>query len=176
MYTISSKKIKMFFQSVLLLVALWANSASGHLTMVPDFGGSSGNYFQTSIKIPHGTYEKETTKIKMYVPHGVLSVAAEDKQGWEVVTTYRDVSPYLSHGVTVSTAPDTVTWAATCSGEEAPSACENEDHAGLAADQLLIFDLQMKLGCSFGIDDLTGELTSDASIWMDEYTLWFKVS
>jgi uncharacterized protein YcnI len=175
MYTISSKKIKMFFQSVLLLVALWANSASGHLTMVPDFGGSSGNYFQTSIKIPHGTYEKETTKIKMYVPHGVLSVAAEDKQGWEVVTTYRDVSPYLSHGVTVSTAPDTVTWAATCSGEEAPSACENEDHAGLAADQLLIFDLQMKLGCSFGIDDLTGELTSDASIWMDEYTLWFKV-
>ena len=165
----------MFLQSVLLLLALFADSVRGHVTMVPDFGGSSGNYFQTSIKVPHGTSGKETTKIKMYVPHGVLSVAAEDKQGWEVITTYRDISPYLSHGETESTAPDTVTWVATCSGEGAPSVCENEDHAGLAADQMLIFDIQTKLGCSFGVDSLTGELTSDASIWMDEYTLWLKV-
>lgn len=116
---------------------------------------------------------KETTMIKVQVPHGVLSVAAEDKQGWDIVTTTRPVAPYISHGNTVTTAPATITWIASCSGDNAPLVCDNEDHAGLHSEQLLIFDIQLKLGCSFGLDSATGEGTSDATFWMDEYTLWW---
>lgn len=143
--------------------------------MVPNYGAEANNYFETSVKVPHGSSGKETTKITLHVPNGVLSVAPEDKAGWEVVTKYRDIEPYVSHGATISTAPETISWVATCTGDDAPDSCDNEDHAGLDSGHLLSFKIQTKLGCTFGADSLTGAATTDATVWQEEYTLWFKV-
>ena len=128
--------------------------------------------FQTQI--PHGVSGYFTTKVTLNVPNGILSAVPEAKPGWTISETTRSIPPYVSHGTTVSTAPATITWTADCQGIGAPAVCTNypADPIGLDSDHLLEFGVQVKLGCDFGIDTLTGTATTDASIWMDEYTMW----
>lgn len=137
-----------------------------HITMNPNFGASAGNYFMTSIRVPHGIVDKETTKVTVHIPFGILSVAPEDKAGWDIAIEYREIEPYINHGVVVNTAPAAVTFSATCTGDNAPLACDNEDHAGLHSDQLIEFSLQTKIGCGFGYDALNSAGTEDATQWM----------
>jgi len=150
---------------------------SGHVTLNPNYGAFAGNYFLTNVKVPHGAPGLFTTRITMNVPNGVLSATPEAKPGWTISETARAIPPYVSHGSTVSTAPATLTWTAVCEGVGAPTSCTNypADPIGLDNDHLLEFSVQLKLGCDFGYDALTGAATTDASIWMDEHTIWWGV-
>lgn len=145
------------------LILLFASFmlASGHVTMNPNFGGASGDFFFSQLKIGHGVEGMYTTKVVLIVPVGVLSVAAEAKPGWEVSYTYRDVESYISHGVEVTTAPATVTWTAVCEGDASPLICDSSTYGGLADDQMVLLSIQVQLGCQFAsfVDDI------DATIW-----------
>jgi hypothetical protein len=61
--------------------------------MKPNCDGASGNYFYTQLKISHGVEVNYTTKVKLTVPVGVLL---------EISYTFREIEPYISHGVEVS--------------------------------------------------------------------------
>ena len=115
--------------------------SAGHVTLNPNYGAGSGSYFKTSLKIPHGTSTKETTKVSVSIPHGILSVVPEAITGWDIAVTTRPITPYVSHGVAVTTGPATVTWEATCEGSDAPTVCTNTDHAGLDHSHLLELEM-----------------------------------
>ena len=61
----------MHFQKFALLTMLFG-ATSAHTTLNPNYGAGAGGYFKTSLKVPHGTHMKETTKIKVTVPHGYV--------------------------------------------------------------------------------------------------------
>ena len=144
-----------------LFISATVRVASGHITMNPNYGGASGDYFYTQLKISHGVEGNYTTKVKLTVPVGVLDVVAESKPGWEISYTFREIEPYISHGVEVSSAPATVTWTAVCEGGEAPFKCDSSTYGGLANDEMMLLSIQTKLGCQFAslVDDI------DATIW-----------
>ena len=56
------------------ILALCLVQAAAHITMTPNHGAQSGNYFKMYMKVPHGTHGKETTKLVMKVPNGILAV------------------------------------------------------------------------------------------------------
>jgi len=163
----------MLFPVLVALVLL--ATASAHVTLNPNYGAGAGGYYKTSLKIPHGSHMKETTKITVDIPNGILSAVPEALHGWDVTVTTRAINPYISHGNTVNTAPASVTWTATCTGAGAPDTCDNADHAGLDNGHLLELEMQIKLGCDFGVD-MAGDATPDATVWMDQHTLWFTTS
>ena len=160
------------FTATSAIVALFylTTTANAHVTLNPNYGAAAGSYFKTTIKIPHGTMMKETTKVVVHVPHGVLSVKPESRNGWNITITKRSITPYVSHGHTVSTAPDSITWTAECTGPNAPAICDNADHDGLHNDHLLELAIQAKLGCDFG-RNLAGDATNDATIWAGQVRL-----
>ncbi|GMH94326.1 hypothetical protein TrST_g2686 [Triparma strigata] len=159
--------------TLLAFGSVFAGLASAHITIFPNFGYPSGGYSRLQLRIPHGTTSLETTKIKVAVPHGILSVAPVALAGWETNIVTRQIPPYLSHGVAVTTGPAEISWTAICSGPDAPTLCTNDDHAGLHNSHLLELEMSVRFGCDFGVD-ADGLPTDDATEWMDEYTLWWK--
>jgi hypothetical protein len=171
-----------------LVAALLASIhlAHAHVTLVPNYGAPAGNYFQFQVKIPHGGKDGEgvsldTTKIRIDVPHGVLSVTPEAVYGWDISVTERNIVPYESHGQLKSKAPATITYTAKCEDNSDPpvstpegTTCFNNDHGGLDHEHLMLLTMQVKLGCDFGVE-VNGDATNDATIWRNEHTIWWPV-
>lgn len=133
--------------------------ALGHITMVPNSGSEAGNYFFTQMKIPHGHDGMFTSRIELLVPHGILSLRPEVKNGWNVTVIDRELpieEQYSSHGSLITKAPERIVW----------QAISLQDM--LHTDHLMLIGLQLKIGCSFS------NSTSN-TLWQDEYTLWFRV-
>jgi hypothetical protein len=160
-------------QSLFLLVAATlAVTSDAHVTLNPNFGAAAGSHFKSSMKIPHGTHGKETTKLVLHVPHGVNSVVPEHVFGWDITIVNRQITPYINHGTAVTEAPATITWTATCEG--AGPVCDNASHGGFDNAHLLELEIQIKLGCNFGVD-MNDVATNDATVWMGEYATWWNV-
>ena len=107
--------------------------------------------------MPHGTAGLWTTRVELNIPDGVLSAKPEDRAGWAVTVETRSITPYVSHGRTVSTGPAKIIWQA-----------EHPDH-GLHNDHYLSFTISMKIGCVFA-DANTN------TVWSDQHTLWWKAT
>ena len=107
--------------------------------------------------MPHGTAGLWTTRVELDIPDGVLSAKPEDRAGWAVTVETRSITPYVSHGRTVSTGPAKIIWQA-----------EHPDH-GLHNDHYLSFTISMKIGCVF-----TDANTN--TVWSDQHTLWWKAT
>ena len=107
--------------------------------------------------MPHGTAGLWTTRVELDIPDGVLSAKPEDRAGWAVTVETRSITPYVSHGRTVSTGPAKIIWQA-----------EHPDH-GLHNDHYLSFTISMKIGCVFA-DANTN------TVWSDQHTLWWKAT
>ena len=149
---------------ILAAVLLLAGSAYGHISMNPNSGAETGGYFVTSMKIPHGHQNEDTTRIVMHVPRGILSIVPEKPVGWNVTIVEYDLAEedrYTSHGRTITTGPEKVIWQA-----------ETWD-AGLHTDHLMHIDFQVKIGCNFD-DPVQSDYSGSQSKWNGQYTLWFK--
>ena len=107
--------------------------------------------------MPHGTAGLWTTRVELNIPDGVLSAKPEDRAGWAVTVETRSITPYVSHGRTVSTGPAKIIWQA-----------EHPDH-GLHNDHYLSFTISMKIGCVFAD-------ASTNTVWSDQHTLWWKAT
>lgn len=137
-----------------------------HITMNPNYGGGSGGYFFTQMKVPHGEAGMHTTQLVMDVPRGVSAVRPEAPPAWNVTVisyTLPEEEQYMSHGRPVTTAPDKVIWQATT------------PEAALYTDHLMMIGLQLKLGCSYR-DAVNTDYSGSNSIWQGQRTLWFKVA
>lgn len=164
-------KVSSVLASVATLCGLGAHA---HITLNPNFGASSGNYFKFHVKVPHGTRGKETTKLVMDIPYGVNSAKPESIHGWEITVVERAVTPYNSHGNMVTTGPAQIIYEAICTGDESPNTCDNENHAGVDDAHLLEIAIQTKFGCDFGVDD-QGADSSDVTEWQGQHAIWFPM-
>ncbi|MGB3411141.1 MAG: YcnI family protein [Microthrixaceae bacterium] len=110
-------------------VAMLSGVASAHITP-QDPEGPAGGYMTTAFKVGHGCEGSPTTKVEIKIPDGVLSVAPQPVDGWELTTTKKTLDPPIdSNGTKVTETVGTVTWAG----------------GNLPADQLQMFWLSMKL-------------------------------
>ena len=136
-----------------------------HITLSPNYGASSGMYFMTHIKVPHGQTGMHTVGLELSLPRGIASARPEVPPGWTVNVTTYELSlqdQYVSHGKTVTTAPDKIAWTAGTHTD------------GISDNNLLYIGLQLKLLCSFD-DPVQTDYSGSNSIWQGQHTLWFKI-
>jgi len=138
-----------------MFLFLLFGTAAAHVTFTPNYGAPSGWYFATTLKVPHGKPGHFTTKLEVGVPEGVLTVKPEDIPGWDITTTTRSITPYVSHGNTVSTGPDKIVYQAKTAGD------------ALDDKHLMTIQFQTKIGCAFDSTKATN------TKWQGEYTLWW---
>ena len=130
-----------------------------HITLNPNFGGESGGYFHTTIRVPHGAVGLHTTGLHIDVPRGIVVAKPEVPEDWSARIETRTLSEpeqYVSHGILKTEAPQRIILEANSHGD------------GVHDDYLLNVDVQLKIGCVFQ-DDQTN------TIWNKEYTLWWKI-
>lgn len=91
--------------------ALGAAPALAHVTLQPN-EAVAGNYFTTSLSVPHGCDGTGTVAVRVKIPDGVLSVKPQMKPGWTVDIKTRKIEgeqPKL-HGKTITETVDEVAW------------------------------------------------------------------
>lgn len=149
----------------LTAMATLVASVHAHISMAPNYGGASGGYMLTQMKVPHGHHGLHTSRMVVHVPRGVMSARPEVPSGWNASVIEYELAQedrYTSHGRAVTTGPDKIIFQA-----ETPDAAVYTDH-------LMMVGLQLKLGCSFR-DQVQVDYSGSNSIWNGQYTLWFKV-
>lgn len=133
--------------------------ALSHITLNPNFGGFSGEYFHTTIRVPHGATGMHTTRLEVDVPHGILVSKPEVPEDWSVDIQTRELAVherYTSHGVLKTLAPHKLVFSANSHGD------------GVHDDHLMNIDLQLKIGCIFDNPESNTK-------WNKEYTLWWPM-
>lgn len=58
-------------------------AATAHVTIDP-VQANANNYFRAALRVPHGCKGSPTTRIRVRIPEGVLSVKAQVKPGWTI--------------------------------------------------------------------------------------------
>lgn len=140
-------------QLVAVIAAALASSTVAHITFTPNSGLKADGYFKPVATIPHGTSGYLTTYLEFTVPSGVLSVAAEDVSGWNVTTVFGPVTPYVSHGKTITTGAKKIIYQA-------------EPGNGLKNEHLMEISFSVNTGCDF-------EDSATNTYWSNQYTLWW---
>lgn len=133
--------------------------ALSHISLNPNFGGFSGGYFHTTIRVPHGAAGLHTTRLEVDVPQGILVLKPEVPEDWAVDIQTRELAEherYTSHGVLKTLAPHKLVFSADSHGD------------GVHDDHLMNIDVQLKIGCTFD------NAESDTK-WNKEYTLWWPM-
>lgn len=93
------------------VAALGGAPALAHVSLQPS-EAVAGNYFQTSLSVPHGCDGTGTVAVRVKIPDGVLSVKPQMKPGWTVDIKTRKIEgeqPTL-HGKTIAETVDEVSW------------------------------------------------------------------
>ncbi|KAI9207041.1 uncharacterized protein BJ171DRAFT_597151 [Polychytrium aggregatum] len=92
-------------------LALAVSSVQAHATCNPNIA-PNGQYFVTSIRIPHSFPGSYTLNVSVKIPDGVNTVIPRELSGWKVDFTMRPLNPPVvvdDVGI-VNTTVDTVIW------------------------------------------------------------------
>jgi len=92
-----------------LAVSLTATAVSAHAT-AQNTNAPSGGYGYLDIRVPHGCDGTPTLSVAVQIPDGVVGVKPERKAGWTTTTTKGPITPYDSHGTTISEGVVEVVW------------------------------------------------------------------
>jgi uncharacterized protein YcnI len=92
-----------------LAIGLTATVASAHAT-AQNTNAPSGGYGYLDIRIPHGCDGQPTISVAVQIPDGVVGVKPERKAGWTTTTVKGPITPYESHGNTISEGVVEVVW------------------------------------------------------------------
>lgn len=96
--------------SLIVLAALAPASVLGHASCNPSVAAPN-SYFKTDIRIGHGCDGSTVTGVTVVIPDGVTSVKPRSVAGWQVNMTTRPLEPpVVSHGKTINTTIDTISW------------------------------------------------------------------
>lgn len=109
------------------------------------------------MTLPHGSKDLSTSRLQMTVPSGIQAIKPEELPGWTITVHTQKITPYLSHGKMISTAPSTIVWQA--------DSVEDILHN----DHLMVIHFQIKLGCDYNSSSTLN------SQWQDEFTLWWPI-
>jgi len=145
--------------SCLALLALGSGpwKVLGHVTLNPS-RGAEGGFFGVHVRVPHGCYGKETTKLEIQVPKGILTVTPEHKPHWTTKVDKYDLDePVPSMHGDITQGPETITFEA------------KDEEAHLHPEYLLDFAMNLRLGCKFNDPETT-------TLWNGIPTLWFKTT
>lgn len=84
--------------------------ASAHVTL-ENRQAAVGSYYKAVFAVPHGCAGSPTTKIRVQIPEGVISVKPMPKPGWTLETIKgKFAAEYESHGKKLSEGVKEVVW------------------------------------------------------------------
>lgn len=100
--------------SVLLFAAaglsVAASSALAHVTLETK-QAVAGSYYKAVFKVPHGCKGSATTRIRIQIPAGVISVKPQPKAGWKLELVEGNYAKsYSLHGAQVSAGVRELSW------------------------------------------------------------------
>lgn len=95
--------------AVATAILLPVSAASAHVGIDITEAEADGYTFAT-FRVPHGCEGSPTTKIKVQIPDGVVSVKPEVVAGWTLDVLNGPITPYDSHGTMISEGVKEVTW------------------------------------------------------------------
>ncbi|MFN3822333.1 MAG: YcnI family protein [Pseudorhodobacter sp.] len=102
--------------TALALLALTAPLASAHATLdVKEIAQNS--YQRVALRVPHGCDGEATLRVRLSIPEGVVGVKPMPKAGWTLTTVKGPITPYTSHGNTISEGVKEVMWEGELSDE-----------------------------------------------------------
>ena len=90
-------------------ILLPVSAASAHVGIDIAEAKADGFAFAT-FRVPHGCEGSPTTKVKIQIPDGVVSVKPEAVAGWKLEIVNGPITPYDSHGTMISEGVKEVTW------------------------------------------------------------------
>jgi periplasmic copper chaperone A len=90
-------------------LVLAAAPALAHVTANPS-EAATGSYTSLNFRVSHGCDGSSTTKVAVHVPDGVVSVKPQEVAGWTIDIATGPITPYDSHGKTVSEGVNEVSW------------------------------------------------------------------
>jgi len=90
-------------------ILLPVSAASAHVGIDITEAKADGFAFAT-FRVPHGCDGSPTTKVKIQIPDGVVSVKPEAVAGWKLEILNGPITPYDSHGTMISEGVKEVTW------------------------------------------------------------------
>jgi uncharacterized protein YcnI len=90
-------------------ILLPVSAASAHVGIDITEAEADGFAFAT-FRVPHGCDGSPTTKVKVQIPDGVVSVKPEAVAGWKLEILNGPITPYDSHGTMISEGVKEVTW------------------------------------------------------------------
>jgi uncharacterized protein YcnI len=90
-------------------ILLPVSAASAHVGIDITEAEADGFAFAT-FRVPHGCDGSPTTKVKIQIPDGVVSVKPEAVAGWKLEILNGPITPYDSHGTMISEGVKEVTW------------------------------------------------------------------
>ena len=82
-------------------LALTAGPAFAHVSANPG-DATAGKSTNQQFKIGHGCDGSPTTKVTFFIPEGVVGVKPEVEPGWTIEAKVGAITPYDSHGETIS--------------------------------------------------------------------------
>jgi len=96
---------------ITLVVACFPLSIAAHVTIDPAQGPSNG-YMRTFFRVAHGCKGSPTTRVRVRIPEGVLSVKPQVKNGWTIgiVRTKLAVPLDDGHGNKIPEVVSEVSW------------------------------------------------------------------
>lgn len=93
-----------------ILVSLAPLCAFAHVTVDPQTA-TAGRYAKLVFRVPHGCDGSATTKIRVQIPDGVLSVKPQVHPGWKIATKTRKLpTPAELHGKKIAESTAEVIW------------------------------------------------------------------
>ena len=106
-----------------VLSLAWPSGASAHVTL-EQREASVGSFYKAVLRVPHGCDGTATTRLRVQIPEGVISVKPMVKPGWtlEVKRGAYARSYSFLHGARFSEGPKEVIW----SGGNLPDAFYDE--------------------------------------------------
>ncbi len=95
---------------VAAMIPTLVNPAFSHATLETSEATINLSY-KGVIRIAHGCSGSPTTRIKIKIPEGIMSVKPMPKSGWTLTTVKADYSqPYQNHGKTITQGVSEIIW------------------------------------------------------------------
>jgi uncharacterized protein YcnI len=103
--------MKVFIVAMALIaLAAFARSAGAHVTLEQQ-SAAAGSYYKAVFRVPHGCDGAATTRIRIQIPEGSVSIKPMPKPGWTVMVVRAPLAaPIKGEHATITETVREVSW------------------------------------------------------------------